>query len=65
MLVEPTESESKATLDRFVEIFEAIVKEIGQDPNIVTSAPHTRVVGRLDEVRANRQPVLRHQGAGQ
>ncbi len=59
LLVEPTETESKATLDRFVEILELIVKEITEDPEFVKSAPHTTPVGRLDEVRAARNPVLK------
>lgn len=59
MLIEPTESESLATLDRFVEILEAIVKEIQKDPEWVKEAPHTTVVSRLDEVRAAKQPMLK------
>ncbi len=61
MLIEPTEGESKATLDRFVDILEQIVKEIDQDPELVRSAPHNMPVTRLDEVRAARQPVLKHE----
>jgi glycine dehydrogenase subunit 2 len=60
MLIEPTESESKVTLDRFVEILESVVEEIKQDPSLVTEAPHSQKVHRLDEVRANRQLILRH-----
>lgn len=60
LLIEPTESESLATLDRFVEIVEKVVAEIKQDPELVRNAPHTRTVRRLDEVRANRYPILRH-----
>lgn len=60
MLVEPTESESKATLDRFVEIMESIVNEIKTDPDIVKKAPHTKPVMRLDEVHAAKKPVLKH-----
>lgn len=59
MLIEPTESESKATLDRFVTILETIVEEIKQDPELVKNAPHTKPVTRLDEVRAAKFPVLR------
>ena len=58
MLVEPTESESKATLDRFIEIVTTIVKEIQEDPDLVKNAPHTTSVSRLDEVKAARSPVL-------
>lgn len=60
LLIEPTESESKATLDRFVEIMETIVHEIQTNPTIVKSAPHTLSVSRLDEVKAAKTPVLRH-----
>lgn len=59
MLIEPTESESKATLDRFIAIMETIVQEIHDNPEIVKSAPHTLSVTRLDEVRAAKNPVLR------
>lgn len=52
MLIEPTESESKETLDRFVDAMEAIVSEIKATPDLVKTAPHTMPVSRLDEVRA-------------
>lgn len=58
MLIEPTESESKATLDEFVAILEKIVKEIQDDPNLVKTAPHTLPVSRLDEVLAAKKPIL-------
>jgi glycine dehydrogenase subunit 2 len=58
MLIEPTESESKATLDRFIEILHAIVEEIKTDPERVKTAPHTTPVGRLDETLAAKQPIL-------
>jgi len=60
MLIEPTESESKATLDRFIDIIAKIVEEIHTDPDLVKTAPHTMSVGRLDEVRAAKQPILKH-----
>ena len=60
MLIEPTESESKATLDRFVWIMEQIVQEIQSDPELVKAAPHTKPVTRLDEVKAAKSPVLKH-----
>ncbi len=59
MLIEPTESESKATLDQFIKIVSMIIQEINQDPEIVKQAPHTQCVSRLDEVRAAKNPVLR------
>ncbi len=60
MLIEPTESESKATLDRFAAIMQAIVEEIKADPEMVRKAPHTKAVTRLDEVLAAKKPVLKH-----
>lgn len=60
MLIEPTESESKATLDRFIEIFKAIINEIETNPELVKTAPHTKPVSRLDEVHAAKQPIYKH-----
>ncbi|MEW6308323.1 MAG: aminomethyl-transferring glycine dehydrogenase subunit GcvPB [Bacillota bacterium] len=59
LMIEPTETESKETLDRFVQAMLEIAKEAETDPESVKSAPHHTVVGRLDESRAARQPVLR------
>lgn len=59
MLIEPTESESKATLDRFIEVMKQIVEEIKTDPDLVKTAPHEQSVGRLDEVQAARNPILK------
>jgi glycine dehydrogenase subunit 2 len=59
MLIEPTESESKATLDRFVEILKEIVREIEKDPDLVKTAPHRMPVTRLDEVLAAKKPKLK------
>lgn len=60
MLIEPTESESKATLDSFLAIIEKIVEEIKSNPEIVKSAPHTKSVTRLDEALAVKKPILKH-----
>ncbi len=60
LMVEPTETESKETLDAFVEILFSIEKEINHDPQKVLDAPHTTPVSRIDEVRAARQPNLRY-----
>jgi glycine dehydrogenase subunit 2 len=59
MMIEPTESETKDTLDEFVAAMTEIAREAEQEPETVRSAPHTRDINRLDEVRAARQPVLR------
>ena len=63
MMIEPTETESKETLDSFVEAMAKIAAECKEDPDLVRQAPHSTVIGRLDEVRAARQPVLRWQKA--
>ncbi len=59
LMIEPTETESKASLDAFVAAVEQIVDEIAKDPELVKTAPHNAPVGRLDEVRAARQLDLR------
>ncbi len=60
MMVEPTETESRETLDAFIEILRKIETEIGGSPQLVQEAPHTTPVGRIDEVRAARQLDLRY-----
>ena len=55
LLIEPTETESKQTLDRFVEAMASILNEIKTDPDKVKQAPHNQVIGRLDEVKAARE----------
>ena len=62
LMVEPTETESKETLDRFVAVMQAIDDEIDSDPDSVNHAPHTLPNTRLDEATAARRPVLRWQG---
>ncbi|MCC7107516.1 MAG: aminomethyl-transferring glycine dehydrogenase subunit GcvPB [Chloroflexi bacterium] len=59
LMIEPTETESQETLDGFAETMRQIAHEARTDPEVVRSAPHNAVVGRLDEVRAARQPILR------
>jgi glycine dehydrogenase subunit 2 len=58
-MIEPTETESKETLDAFIEAMLAIAKEVEKEPDTVRGAPHTTPVWRLDEARAARQPDLR------
>lgn len=60
MMVEPTETESKETLDEFIEAMRQIHKEAEDNPEIVQEAPHTTIVGRMDETTAARKPVLRY-----
>jgi len=60
LMIEPTETEDKATLDRFIESMVKIYEEAKTEPEKVKSAPHTTVVGRLDEALAARKPNLRY-----
>ena len=55
LLIEPTETEDKATLDAFIEAIHAILKEAEVDPGLVKGAPHTMPLKRLDDVRAAKQ----------
>ena len=64
LMIEPTETESKETLDAFVAIMRQIAQEAADDPELVRQAPTTTVVGRLDEATAARKPNLRWQPAG-
>jgi glycine dehydrogenase subunit 2 len=59
LMIEPTETESKETLDAFVDTLRAIVDEAKRDPQALFDAPVKTVVGRVDETRAARQPDLR------
>ena len=57
-MIEPTETESKQTLDAFVAAMKAIAEEARHDPALVKGAPHHTPVKRLDEVKAARELVL-------
>ena len=59
LMIEPTETESPATLERFALAIRRIVKEAKDNPKIVKGAPHRTPVGRVKEAEANRRPVLR------
>jgi glycine dehydrogenase subunit 2 len=59
LLVEPTETETKETLDHFAEILAEILREAREDPDVALNAPYTTPVRRLDEAAAARRPVLR------
>jgi glycine dehydrogenase subunit 2 len=58
LMIEPTETESKETLDEYAHVLKTIIKELKEDPDLVKNAPHT-IPGRLDEVKAARQLNLR------
>jgi glycine dehydrogenase subunit 2 len=59
LMLEPTETESKETLDHFIETMIQIAKEAKETPEVVQEAPHHTLVKRLDEVLAARKPKLR------
>ncbi|MBI5286818.1 MAG: aminomethyl-transferring glycine dehydrogenase subunit GcvPB [Deltaproteobacteria bacterium] len=59
IMVEPTETESKETLDRFVDVMKRIAEE---PPDLVKGAPHTTRMSRLDEAMAAKNPILRWKG---
>lgn len=60
LMIEPTETEDKETLDRFVEVMIKINEEIEKSPELVKGAPHTTPVKRVDQVAADRNLVVRH-----
>jgi glycine dehydrogenase subunit 2 len=62
IMIEPTETESKETLDAFADAMIAIAHEAATQPELLHEAPHVTPVGRLDETRAARQPDLRWHG---
>jgi glycine dehydrogenase subunit 2 len=59
LMVEPTETETKETLDAFADAVAAILSEAASDPEIARNAPYTTPVRRLDEVAAAKRPVIR------
>ena len=59
LMIEPTETETKETLDAFADALRAILEEAADDPEIASNAPYTTPVRRLDEARAAKRPVVR------
>jgi glycine dehydrogenase subunit 2 len=59
LMVEPTETETRETLDAFAAAIAAILREAAEDPEIARNAPYTTPVRRLDEVAAAKHPVIR------
>jgi len=60
LMIEPTETEAKETLDAFADAMLEIARDAAERPELLKEAPHVRPVKRLDEVRAAKQPVLRY-----
>lgn len=58
LMIEPTETESKETLDKFCDAMISIAKECETDPELVKGAPYSTPIGRLDETKAAREPKL-------
>ena len=59
LMIEPTETESKETLDYFIEVMRTIAQEAAESPELLHDAPHNTLNSRVDEARAARQPDLR------
>lgn len=59
MMVEPTETESRERLDEFIAAMNNIAEEARENPQLVTEAPHTTVINRVDEVMAARNPIVK------
>lgn len=59
IMIEPTETESKETMDGFIEVMEKIAREAKEDPELLKTAPHNTPVSRPDETLAARRPILR------
>ena len=57
LMIEPTENESKETIDSFIDVMHKIAAEAKSDPGLVKSAPHNTPIGRVDDVLAAKQPV--------
>jgi glycine dehydrogenase subunit 2 len=61
LMVEPTETETKETLDAFCDAMLAIAREAAESPELLKEAPHHRPVQRLDEVRAAKNPIVKYE----
>jgi glycine dehydrogenase subunit 2 len=59
MMIEPTETESKGTIDEVIEIFKNITEEAKQNPRLLKDAPFSTPVKRLDELKANKELKVR------
>ncbi|MBR4534220.1 MAG: aminomethyl-transferring glycine dehydrogenase subunit GcvPB [Bacteroidaceae bacterium] len=57
LMIEPTENESKETIDAFIDVMRRIAEEAKNDPELVKAAPHNTPIGRVDDVLAAKQPV--------
>jgi len=60
LMIEPTETEAKETLDAFADAMLAIAREAAEQPELLKEAPHSTPVGRLDEVKAAKRAIVRY-----
>ena len=58
LMIEPTESENLDTIDGFIDVMRRIAEEAATQPELVKNAPHNTPIGRVDDVKAARQPIL-------
>ena len=58
LMIEPTENESKDTIDGFIQVMRQIAEEAKNDPELVKTAPHTTPIGRVDDVLAAKHPIV-------
>lgn len=63
LMIEPTETESKESIDNFISVMKQIAREAEEDKEVLLSAPHNTPVRRLDEASANRKPNVRYDHA--
>jgi glycine dehydrogenase subunit 2 len=63
IMIEPTETESKARLDEFLEAMRSIAREAAEEPELLINAPQNAVIKRVDEVTAARKPVVKWEAA--
>jgi len=63
LMIEPTETESKETIDAFIDVMHKIAAEAVEDPRILQEAPHGAPIGRPDETAAARNPILKFKDA--
>jgi glycine dehydrogenase subunit 2 len=59
-MIEPTETEPKERLDAFIAVMRTIAREAAESPELLKDAPHHRPVRRLDEVKAAKEPIVKH-----
>ncbi|MBN2604998.1 MAG: aminomethyl-transferring glycine dehydrogenase subunit GcvPB [Bacilli bacterium] len=60
LMIEPTEAESKATIDNFIQVMKTVAEEARTNPDLVKGAPYNTVVKRLDEAKAARNPIVKY-----